>query len=81
MGLWYGADMGLCYGAVLSGGTWPGRATANSTAVLQLQRAVTLESFSVLLAQLLGRSLGMGFDDGRGCCCPTHTCVMESAAL
>ncbi|POI28961.1 hypothetical protein CIB84_007288 [Bambusicola thoracicus] len=72
--------MGLCYGAVLSGGTWPGRATANSTA-LQLQRAVTLESFSVLLAQLLGRSLGMGFDDGRGCRCPTHTCVMESAAL
>ncbi|XP_024998701.2 disintegrin and metalloproteinase domain-containing protein 32-like isoform X1 [Gallus gallus] len=52
-----------------------------SSAVAVLQRAVTLESFSVLLAQLLGRSLGMGFDDGRGCRCPTHTCVMESAAL
>ncbi|XP_072213061.1 disintegrin and metalloproteinase domain-containing protein 18-like isoform X2 [Excalfactoria chinensis] len=50
-------------------------------AVAVLQRSVTLESFSVLLAQLLGRSLGMGFDDGRDCRCPTHTCVMESAAL
>ncbi|XP_042742192.1 disintegrin and metalloproteinase domain-containing protein 32-like [Lagopus leucura] len=52
-----------------------------SGAVAVLQRAVTLESFSVVLAQLLGRSLGMGFDDGRGCRCPTHTCVMESRAL
>ncbi|XP_048784080.1 disintegrin and metalloproteinase domain-containing protein 32-like [Lagopus muta] len=52
-----------------------------SGAVAVLQRAVTLESFSVVLAQLLGRSLGMGFDDGRGCRCPTHTCVMESKAL
>uniref|UniRef100_A0A8C9LDQ9 ADAM metallopeptidase domain 32 n=1 Tax=Pavo cristatus TaxID=9049 RepID=A0A8C9LDQ9_PAVCR len=32
-------------------------------------------------SDLLGRSLGMGFDDGRGCRCPTRTCVMESAAL
>ncbi|XP_052557801.1 disintegrin and metalloproteinase domain-containing protein 18-like [Tympanuchus pallidicinctus] len=52
-----------------------------SGAVAVLQRAVTLESFSVVLAQLLGRSLGMGFDDGRGCHCPTHTCVMEWRAL
>ncbi|XP_032304760.1 disintegrin and metalloproteinase domain-containing protein 32-like isoform X3 [Coturnix japonica] len=52
-----------------------------SGAVAVLQPAVTLESFSVLLAQLVGRSLGMGFDDNRGCHCPTHTCVMESAAL
>ncbi|XP_042691123.1 disintegrin and metalloproteinase domain-containing protein 2-like [Centrocercus urophasianus] len=52
-----------------------------SAAVAVLQHAVTLESFSVVLAQLLGRSLGMGFDDGRGCHCPTHTCVMESRAL
>ncbi|XP_021230389.1 disintegrin and metalloproteinase domain-containing protein 32-like [Numida meleagris] len=52
-----------------------------SGAVAVLQRAVTLESFSVLLAQLLGRSLGMGFDDGRGCRCPTRACIMESAAL
>ncbi|XP_019478194.1 disintegrin and metalloproteinase domain-containing protein 32-like isoform X1 [Meleagris gallopavo] len=52
-----------------------------SGAVAVLQRAVTLESFSVLLAQLLGRSMGMGFDDGRGCHCPTYSCVMESAAI
>lgn len=78
--LW-GCGMGLWYRAVLNGGMWPGHATANSTALLQLQRAVTLESFSVLLAQLLGRSMGMGFDDGRGCHCPTYSCVMESAAM
>ena len=77
----WGCGTELWYGAVLNRGMWPGHATANSTALLQLQRAVTLESFSVLLAQLLGRSLGMGFDDGRGCRCPTQTCVMESAAL
>ncbi|OXB75069.1 UNVERIFIED_CONTAM: hypothetical protein H355_015430 [Colinus virginianus] len=65
------------------GATSPGMLchTDASGAVAVLQRAVTLESFSVLLAQLLGRSLGMGFDDGRGCRCPTRVCVMESAAL
>ncbi|XP_042750729.1 disintegrin and metalloproteinase domain-containing protein 32-like, partial [Lagopus leucura] len=65
------------------GATSPGMLCRSdaSGAVAVLQRAVTLESFSVVLAQLLGRSLGMGFDDGRSCRCPTHTCVMESRAL
>ncbi|KAM6341399.1 disintegrin and metalloproteinase domain-containing protein 18-like [Podargus strigoides] len=48
---------------------------------LQYQRAVTLESFSVLLAQLLGRSLGMSYDDSRDCRCPGHVCVMSPRAL
>ncbi|NXL94573.1 ADA18 protein, partial [Alectura lathami] len=50
-------------------------------AVAVYQHAVMLESFSVLLAQLLGRSLGMRYDDGRGCRCPTRVCVMDSTAL
>ncbi|NXC41470.1 ADA32 protein, partial [Penelope pileata] len=65
------------------GAVSPGMACHRDAAggVAVLQHAVTLESFSVLLAQLLGRSLGMGFDDSRGCHCPTHVCVMNSAAL
>lgn len=47
----------------------------------QYQRSVTLESFSVLLAQVLARSLGMSYDNNRGCRCPGHVCVMDSEAL
>ncbi|NXI62284.1 ADA32 protein, partial [Anseranas semipalmata] len=65
------------------GATVPGKACQRdaSGAVAVYQRAVTLESFSVLLAQLLGRSLGMSYDDDRGCRCPGHVCVMDSEAL
>ncbi|NXI62283.1 ADA32 protein, partial [Anseranas semipalmata] len=65
------------------GATVPGKACQRdaSGAVAVYQRAVTLESFSVLLAQLLGRSLGMSYDDNRGCHCPGHVCVMDSEAL
>uniref|UniRef100_A0A8C5UB73 ADAM metallopeptidase domain 32 n=1 Tax=Malurus cyaneus samueli TaxID=2593467 RepID=A0A8C5UB73_9PASS len=42
---------------------------------------VTLESFSVLLAQVLGRSLGMSPDGSRGCSCPGRVCVMSPEAL
>uniref|UniRef100_A0A8B9UZD4 ADAM metallopeptidase domain 32 n=1 Tax=Anas zonorhyncha TaxID=75864 RepID=A0A8B9UZD4_9AVES len=45
------------------------------------QRSVTLESFSVLLAQMLARSLGMSYDNNRSCHCPGHICVMNSEAL
>ncbi|XP_075379700.1 disintegrin and metalloproteinase domain-containing protein 32-like [Mycteria americana] len=48
---------------------------------LQYQGAVTLESFSVLLAQLLGRSLGMSYDGSRGCRCPGRVCLMSPEAL
>ncbi|XP_015738634.1 disintegrin and metalloproteinase domain-containing protein 32-like isoform X1 [Coturnix japonica] len=65
------------------GATAPGELCRSDAtgAVAMLQHSVTLESFSVLLAQLMGRSLGMRFDDNRDCHCPTYTCVMESAAL
>ncbi|KAM9252445.1 disintegrin and metalloproteinase domain-containing protein 9-like [Cariama cristata] len=42
---------------------------------------MTLESFSVLLAQLLGRSLGMSYEDSRDCCCPRRVCLMSPDAL
>ncbi|XP_023796536.1 disintegrin and metalloproteinase domain-containing protein 32-like isoform X3 [Cyanistes caeruleus] len=42
---------------------------------------VTLESFSILLAQGLGRSLGMGPDSSRGCGCPGRVCTMSPEAL
>ncbi|NXX16693.1 ADA32 protein, partial [Podargus strigoides] len=65
------------------GATVPGQGCRRdaAAAVALYQRAVTLESFSVLLAQLLGRSLGMSYDDSRDCRCPGHVCVMSPRAL
>uniref|UniRef100_A0A8C0HL43 ADAM metallopeptidase domain 32 n=1 Tax=Buteo japonicus TaxID=224669 RepID=A0A8C0HL43_9AVES len=57
----------------------PGRLTAEMST--KYQGAVTLESFSVLLAQLLGRSLGISYDDSRDCRCPGRICLMSPEAL
>uniref|UniRef100_A0A8B9T3V8 ADA32 protein n=1 Tax=Anas platyrhynchos TaxID=8839 RepID=A0A8B9T3V8_ANAPL len=56
------------------------RDAAGAVAVVRGLR-VTLESFSVLLAQMLARSLGMSYDNNRSCHCPRHICVMNSEAL
>ncbi|XP_075767036.1 disintegrin and metalloproteinase domain-containing protein 32 [Pelodiscus sinensis] len=45
------------------------------------QRAVTLEAFSVIIAQLLGLSLGIAYDDSRNCLCPGSICVMNTKAV
>ncbi|NXN55699.1 ADA18 protein, partial [Rynchops niger] len=50
-------------------------------AVAVYQRAVMLESFSALLAQLLARSLGVNYDDPRECRCPGSVCIMTLEAL
>ncbi|KAM6294658.1 disintegrin and metalloproteinase domain-containing protein 2-like [Aegotheles albertisi] len=50
-------------------------------AVAVYQGAKTLESFSILLAQLLGRSLGMSYDESRECHCPGRVCIMSPEAL
>ncbi|XP_064353768.1 disintegrin and metalloproteinase domain-containing protein 32-like isoform X1 [Dromaius novaehollandiae] len=65
------------------GATIPGRACEReaSGGVAVYQRAVTLESFSIILAQLLGLSLGMTYDGSRDCRCPGSVCVMNSNAL
>uniref|UniRef100_A0A8B9DFQ7 ADA32 protein n=1 Tax=Anser cygnoides TaxID=8845 RepID=A0A8B9DFQ7_ANSCY len=69
--------------ASYAGATIPGKACQRDAAgaVAVYQRSVTLESFSVLLAQVLARSLGMSYDNNRGCRCPGHVCVMGSEAL
>ncbi|KAM6996388.1 disintegrin and metalloproteinase domain-containing protein 2-like [Passerculus sandwichensis] len=48
---------------------------------LQYHGNVTLESFSVLLAQVLGHSLGVSPDSPRGCSCPARVCTMSPEAL
>ncbi|XP_075767037.1 disintegrin and metalloproteinase domain-containing protein 32 isoform X1 [Pelodiscus sinensis] len=52
-----------------------------SGGVALYQRAVTLETFSVIIAQLLGLSLGIAYDDSRDCQCPGVTCIMHTAAV
>uniref|UniRef100_A0A8B9ZG39 ADA32 protein n=1 Tax=Anas platyrhynchos TaxID=8839 RepID=A0A8B9ZG39_ANAPL len=65
--------------ASFAGVTIPGKACQRDAAGAY-QRSVTLESFSVLLAQMLARSLGMSYDNNRSCHCPGHICVMNSEA-
>uniref|UniRef100_A0A672U886 ADAM metallopeptidase domain 15 n=1 Tax=Strigops habroptila TaxID=2489341 RepID=A0A672U886_STRHB len=81
----------LLYGnpATFVGTTVPGklcqRDAAGIVAVhpwLELgSKGVSLESFSALLAQLLGRSLGIGYDKSPQCHCPRHICIMSPEAL
>ncbi|XP_074899520.1 disintegrin and metalloproteinase domain-containing protein 32-like isoform X1 [Buteo buteo] len=69
--------------AAFMGATALGKACQRDAAgaVAVYQGAVTLESFSVLLAQLLGRSLGISYDDSRDCRCPGRVCLMSPEAL
>ncbi|KAM6235131.1 disintegrin and metalloproteinase domain-containing protein 2-like, partial [Porphyrio hochstetteri] len=69
--------------AVDMGTTAPGQACQRhgAGAVAVYQGTTTLESFSILLAQLLGHSLGMSYDESRGCRCSTRVCVMSPEAL
>ncbi|POI22442.1 hypothetical protein CIB84_013810, partial [Bambusicola thoracicus] len=43
--------------------------------------ATTLEVFSVAVAQLLGLSLGMNYDDPGSCGCAGAACIMRSSAV
>ncbi|EOA94353.1 Disintegrin and metalloproteinase domain-containing protein 2, partial [Anas platyrhynchos] len=43
--------------------------------------AMTLEAFSVVVAQLLGLSLGMVYDDPRSCHCAGAACIMQPSAV
>ncbi|XP_075592545.1 LOW QUALITY PROTEIN: disintegrin and metalloproteinase domain-containing protein 18-like [Balearica regulorum gibbericeps] len=49
-------------------------------AVAVYQESVTLESFSILLAQLLGRSMGIRYDS-QDCRCGGRICIMSPEAL
>ncbi|XP_015684613.1 disintegrin and metalloproteinase domain-containing protein 2-like, partial [Protobothrops mucrosquamatus] len=50
-------------------------------AVALYEKSITLETFSVILAQLLGFSLGMEYEDSKDCKCPGHICVMHTNAV
>uniref|UniRef100_A0A8C3FA77 Uncharacterized protein n=1 Tax=Chrysemys picta bellii TaxID=8478 RepID=A0A8C3FA77_CHRPI len=65
------------------GATFAGRICLRNYAggVALYQRAVTLETFSVIIAQLLGLSLGITYDDSRDCQCPGYTCIMHTKAV
>ncbi|XP_034617905.1 disintegrin and metalloproteinase domain-containing protein 18-like [Trachemys scripta elegans] len=65
------------------GATFAGRICLRNYAggVALYQRAVTLETFSVIIAQLLGLSLGITYDDSKDCQCPGYTCIMHTKAV
>nr|XP_032630514.1 disintegrin and metalloproteinase domain-containing protein 32-like [Chelonoidis abingdonii] len=65
------------------GATFAGRICLQNYAggVALYQRAVTLETFSVIIAQLLGLSLGIAYDDSRDCQCLGYTCIMHTKAV
>ncbi|NXP80173.1 ADA32 protein, partial [Ramphastos sulfuratus] len=68
--------------AASTGATMQGTACQSDAGVVAVyQRFMTVESFSVLLTQLLGHSLGMSYDDAHHCHCHRHTCIMSHMAL
>ncbi|NXJ67251.1 ADA32 protein, partial [Rostratula benghalensis] len=71
-------DRAVSVGAVALGKACQRDAAA---AVAVYQDTMTLESFSVLLAQLLAHSLGISYDDPQKCRCPGSICIMSPEAL
>uniref|UniRef100_A0A8C6IYJ9 Uncharacterized protein n=1 Tax=Melopsittacus undulatus TaxID=13146 RepID=A0A8C6IYJ9_MELUD len=68
--------------AAFVGTAAPGKVCQRDAAgIVAYQEATTLESFSALLAQLLGRSLGIAYDESPQCRCPGHVCIMSPQAL
>ncbi|NWH23248.1 ADA32 protein, partial [Grus americana] len=68
--------------AAYAGATALGKACQRDAAgaVAVYQESVTLESFSILLAQLLGRSMGIRYDS-QDCHCGGRICIMSPEAL
>lgn len=48
---------------------------------LQYRRAMTLEAFAVVVAQLLGLSLGMAYNEPGSCHCAGAVCVMQASSV
>ncbi|XP_074837667.1 disintegrin and metalloproteinase domain-containing protein 32-like [Carettochelys insculpta] len=65
------------------GATFSGRMCLRKYAggVALYQKAVTLETFSVIVAQLLGLSLGITYDHSRDCQCSGSICIMNTKAV
>ncbi|XP_077008669.1 disintegrin and metalloproteinase domain-containing protein 18-like isoform X1 [Tamandua tetradactyla] len=43
--------------------------------------AISLEGFSVIIAQLIGLNIGLMYDDNNKCSCPNATCIMTREAV
>ncbi|KAM5174121.1 A disintegrin and metallopeptidase domain 3-like [Callospermophilus lateralis] len=52
-----------------------------SAGILLHPRTISLEAFSVVLAQLIGINLGLAYDDLYNCYCPESTCIMNPGAI
>ncbi|XP_023573055.1 disintegrin and metalloproteinase domain-containing protein 18 [Octodon degus] len=64
------------------GATFPGRICNKkyNAGIVMLPDGISLEGFSVMIAQLLGLNIGLTYDDTHACSCPRATCVMSHEA-
>ncbi|XP_068931953.1 disintegrin and metalloproteinase domain-containing protein 18-like [Petaurus breviceps papuanus] len=65
------------------GATFPGKICnkSYSAGIAMYPKAVTLETFSVIMVQLLGLNLGLTYDDLNMCHCLGATCIMNPKAV
>nr|XP_005897599.1 PREDICTED: disintegrin and metalloproteinase domain-containing protein 18 [Bos mutus] len=65
------------------GATYPGTICNRSydADVAVYPGTITLEGFSVIIAQLLGLKIGLAYDDIQECSCPTAKCIMNHEAV
>ncbi|XP_054576293.1 A disintegrin and metallopeptidase domain 3-like isoform X2 [Eptesicus fuscus] len=65
------------------GATYHGRTCDRklAVAIAQYPKRMSLEAFSVVIAQLLGVNLGLRYDDIYNCYCPGTTCIMNPQAI
>ncbi|XP_057552949.1 disintegrin and metalloproteinase domain-containing protein 18-like [Hippopotamus amphibius kiboko] len=65
------------------GATFPGTICNKSydADIAMYPGAITLEGFSVIIAQLLGLKIGLTYDDIHKCSCPRAPCIMNHEAV
>uniref|UniRef100_M3YDK8 ADAM metallopeptidase domain 32 n=1 Tax=Mustela putorius furo TaxID=9669 RepID=M3YDK8_MUSPF len=65
------------------GATIPGKmcVTHYSAGIALYPKEITLEAFSIIVAQMLGLSLGMSYDDTKKCHCSGAICIMNPEAM
>uniref|UniRef100_A0A8C9E6P4 ADAM metallopeptidase domain 18 n=1 Tax=Phocoena sinus TaxID=42100 RepID=A0A8C9E6P4_PHOSS len=65
------------------GATFPGTICNKScdAGIAMYPGAITLEGFSVIIAQLLGLKIGLTYDDIHKCSCPSAMCIMNHEAV
>lgn len=65
------------------GATIPGKmcVTHYSAGIALYPKEITLEAFSIIVAQMLGLSLGMSYDDTKKCHCSGAICIMNPEAI